>query len=165
MVTLTAPELDALLERLAEFVTRHGGPCYRGWSPETLRDYFLWHLRQSTLAWAVAGREILGLAVAWQTWQAAIAAHENMNPGRVYFNWEHTPHDPTGDAVWLADVVCIHPGATRVLCGALSERFPHWWHLPVFTYRQKAGQIRLHHITRRSLKQFRPRNPEGGNPT
>lgn len=148
-------DTDAFVAAASAFVTRHGGPCYRNWSPETLQDYFRFHLRQHTLAWCRDAQGICGVLVAWQTTSARLDAV--CPTGGLVFDW--TPNALTGDVVWVADVVTTQPGALFALAKHMAERFPHWPQLPAFTYRRG---YRHFLPTWRLLRHARKPNP---NPT
>jgi hypothetical protein len=125
---LTAPQF---LAALRTFVGAHGGPCYRNWSPETLDDYFRFHLVHHTLAWCQDARGLCGVMVAWQTTSARLDAV--CPSGNVVFDW--TAPAPNGDVVWVADVVATAPGAWLALARCFVKRYPHWVNLPIYTYR------------------------------
>lgn len=167
-----ATQTAFFLAALQRFVREHGGQCYRNWSAETLDDYFRFHITHGTLAWCartdrdqrseVGGQtaEICGVAVAWQIQSARL---DTVCPtGRVVFDW--TPNDPTGDCVWVADVVCTAPGAWLAMAKCFAARYPHWNGLPLFTYRTRAGELQRHRIPdpMKRLFQPQPSTSQGG---
>jgi hypothetical protein len=123
---------ETFLVALCAFVTQHGGPCYRNWSPETLMDYFRWHLDRGTLSWCRHDGAICGAFVAWPETSARLDAASATGAG--VFDWT-LPEQP--DALFVADVVTTQPGAWQALARALLQRHPHWQPLPVWTYRRK----------------------------
>lgn len=128
----TTPDLVCqFLGQVGHFARRHGGDCYHNWSPETLRDYFLWHLQAGTLAWCRCGDQVVGVGVAWQTHLALVQAAERA--GRLLFDW--TPSDPEGDVVFVADFVCTQPNSWMALARGLAQNWPAWASLPAWTYR------------------------------
>lgn len=140
-----------VLQALLTFCQTAGRACYGNWSPETLRDYLLFHIHQGTLCWvrdtASGPFNIIGCGVAWQTTAAEIAACPD---GRTFFDWQ--PDNPQGDALVVADVVATQPKALRTLLVAFNRRFPRWNEVPVITWRR--GRRQLLPVRRLMRKEF-----------
>lgn len=143
---LMNPELkqrDAqlVLQALGYFCQTAGRACYGNWSPETLRDYLVFHSAQGTLAWVrdtTSGPfNIIGCAVAWQCHERDLRA---VPPDRMFFDWQ--PDEPQGDTLFVADVVMTEWKALRSLLVALNRRFPNWNTLNIYTWRHG----RLHRL-------------------
>ena len=119
------------LAALRTFALAHGGPCYRNWSPETLEDYFAWHLLRGTLSWCRNGTAVCGLAVAWPETSARLDAADAAS--RPVFDWTLPA---AADVLFVGDVVTTHAHAWPALGRVLVQRHPHWLALPWRTYRR-----------------------------
>lgn len=120
------------LEELVDFCRRFGGPdCYRDWSRETLREYLEHHIAHWTLVYVQTFAQVTGVAVAWQCQERELRAC--LKRGRPPFHWQAT--DPTGDCVFVADVVCTNQGSLALALGSLLGRHPRWQGLKVLTFR------------------------------
>lgn len=161
-VQFAAARVEGWLDTFAAFCRTRGGACYAGWSPEVLRDYLAFHIRQDTFRFVRTGGQIVGCAVAWQCrladLRAAAAAH------RTFFAWQ--PDDPQGDALFIADVIATQHPALLALAREFPRRFPRWRELPIYTFRPqpdgrpvlKRYPVRLfHHLFRSQRKEITDR--------
>lgn len=135
------------LERLIAFCQTQGRACYGRYSPEVLRDYLTFHIRQETLAWVREGTtEITGCGVAWQCHaEDVIRAAVD---GKTVFDWQAS--DPYGDAIFIADVVAGNSQAALALVQRFAARFPAWREQHLYTYRHG----KLVRLEARSLIRF-----------
>ncbi len=136
---------QALLHALMHYSVTRGAPkCYQNWTPETLSDYFCFHIRQGTLLWVGKLPIVAGTAVAWQV-DERVLRHADLTGG-YRFDW--TPQDPQGDCVFFADIVCSSTEALICLLAEFGQRFPHWKQLKWFTYRRgQLVQLHQRHLT------------------
>jgi len=141
------------LEMLAQFCATTGRACYGAFSPETLRDYLLFHIEQNTLAWVRAAApeperaeaHIVGCGVAWQC-HAEDVIRAAMD-ARPFFNWQ--AHDPTGNALFIADVVATTPYGALALLHRFNQRFPDWPTRHLYTFRRgKLIMLTPHQVIR-----------------
>ena len=140
------------LEKLIRFCQTDGRACYGSYSPEVLRDYLTFHIRQETLAWVknslkpdVASLKsptsdfrlqtsdcgIAGCGIAWG-WHAGDGVRA-AGGGRPGFDWQAS--DPYGNAIFIADVVAVNRVAALALLQRFARRFPAWREQHLYTYR------------------------------
>jgi hypothetical protein len=135
-------EAEALevFERLVEFCRGPGAVCYGTWNEAVLRDYIKFHLAQGTFVFVKTLGQVCGTGVAWQCDQAEIfAAHE---AGRPEFAWRAS--NDKGNALFVADFVCVVPGAAAAIIRHFTARFPAWRDLEWLTFR-RGRLVRLCH--------------------
>lgn len=148
---LTESAAALWLERLMAFCQTQGRTCYGRYSPEVLRDYLTFHIRQETLAWVRVGSgslppdakpqmpdpsrqtpdAISGCGIAWQCHaEDVIRAAVD---GKTVFDWQAS--DPYGNAIFIADVVATNSEAALALVQRFATRFPAWREQHLYTYR------------------------------
>lgn len=137
-------QAERLLRALMNYSVHTGAPrCYQHWTPETLSDYFCFHVRQGTLTWVQRFNRVEGTAVAWQV-DERVLRHADLSGG-YRFDW--SLQDNRGDSVFFADVVANSPQAVICMLASFGQRFPHWERLKWFTYRRGAlVQLKRRHL-------------------
>lgn len=125
---------NAALAALVRFCLEQGGACYRGFSPEVLRDYLAFHARHGTLHWLRHHGAVVACGVAWRVNENVIRARAKT--GRIIFDW--TPDDPAADSIWIADIISRCPGALPWLVDSFARNphFQQWERHKLFTYRR-----------------------------
>lgn len=157
---ISTDEARVILDAVVQFCATTGRACYAAYSPEVLRDYVEFHFAHGTLAWTRQGDltpgnwKITGVGIAWQCDPEDIFRANGQT--RCVFQWR--PTNPTGRALFIADVVATHPSAVAALLQAFTRRFPDWQQRGLYTYRH--GKLiyltpsRLVRLYRRVFKQL-----------
>ena len=133
------PDLT-FLQRCAAFCRAHGAPhYYRDWSPLVLLEYLNFHAQQQTVQVVEDAQGIAGVAFGFRWRERDL--RQNLGEGKPLFQWQRD--DAHGDCLLLGHFI-VRPDARggeilAELVRKLTERFPDWRRLKLFTLRRRHG--------------------------
>lgn len=121
------------LHDLTEFAFRAGGRCFARWTLGEARRWLEHHLQQGHVIYATDGRgQIIALGIGWQLPKAEVPETPK---GMDLWREGHR----TGDAFYLAQLICTDPAGFAALVAGWQAAFPEWERLTILAHRLRRG--------------------------
>ena len=143
--------LDRLLDELTDFArTNDQERCFpkKGWTRESTRNFFHFHLNQRTLIICRNKGEIVGFVVWWRWKKKEIP---DLGDDQIFQN--PPKHHADGDLLYISDVVTTAPNAMKAMCRELVNRNKDYANVEIWGTRQdkRTGEAKRVRYSRRLL--------------
>ena len=144
-------ELDRLLDELTDFARLNDQErCFpkKGWTRESTRNFFHFHLNQRTIIICRNEGEIVGFVVWWRWKKKEIL---DLGDDQIFQN--PPKHHADGDLLYISDVVTTAPHAMKAMCRELVNRNKDYANVEIWGTRQdkRTGEAKRVRYSRRLL--------------
>ena len=144
-------QLDLLLDEITDFARQNDMErCFpkKGWTRESTRNFFHFHLNQGTLIIVRDNGKIVGF-VTWWRWNKSEIP--DLDDDDIFQN--PPPHHEDGDILYISDVVTTEPLVLKSMCTELVARNKDYAEIEIWGTRQdkSTGEAKRVRYSRRLL--------------